>query len=158
MPAWIEQRAEHLLAKNPSMSKSTAYAVATQQSYGAGKNPKGFGTPEGKAVAKEKYDLPKKEYEKRPNPGKLDSPKMAGVSAAALEQYKHLMKYAFALAQYSGPPSRIKAAGAPLTPASRLSSTQQVGAPRTTSPPGPSIAEIAKPRGYGRVLPGADKS
>ena len=32
MPKWIHTRAEHLLAKNPKMRKSTAFAVATQQS------------------------------------------------------------------------------------------------------------------------------
>jgi hypothetical protein len=172
------------------MSKSTAFAVATQEAYATGKAPKGFGTPEGKAVAKEKYDLPKKAYEKTPNPGKLDSPKLASVSEGELKRYKYLMKFAFALSQYSGPTSsgpplqyasgippwreepviktsgppsqprivdKSKAAAAALYPASRLASTKQVGAPRTTAPPGPSIAEVSKPKGYGRVLPGAGK-
>jgi len=79
MPRWIHARAEHLLAKNPSMRKDTAFAIATQQAHATGKAPKekGWGTPEGKAEAKDKYDRPKKDYIKTPNPGNLDSPKLA---------------------------------------------------------------------------------
>ena len=51
MPAWIHDRAEHLLAKNPSMDKSTAFAIATQQGHKLGKNPKKYGTKEGKQEA-----------------------------------------------------------------------------------------------------------
>ena len=77
MPAWIHNRAEHLLAKNPSMNKSTAFAIATQQSHKMGKTPKGYGTSEGKREAKEKYDKPKKEYVKGANPGGLETPKLS---------------------------------------------------------------------------------
>lgn len=76
MPAFIHNRAEHLLAKNPSMPKSMAFALATQQSHALGKSPKDYGTPEGKAEAKKKYDGPKKDYKKTANPGGLKSPKM----------------------------------------------------------------------------------
>jgi Protein of unknown function (DUF5661) len=76
MPAFIHNRAEHILAKNPSMKKSTAFAIATQQSHALGKSPKGYGTPEGKAEAKKKYDEPRKEYRQTANPGSLTSPKM----------------------------------------------------------------------------------
>ncbi len=55
MPAWIHERAEHLLNKNPDMGKST---VATQQSHALGKSPKGYGTAEGRRVAKAKFDTP----------------------------------------------------------------------------------------------------
>lgn len=41
--------------RNPSMSESEAWAIATQQSHALGKSPKGYGTDEGKRVAKEKY-------------------------------------------------------------------------------------------------------
>jgi hypothetical protein len=78
MPQWIHNRAEHLLAKNPSMDKSQAFAIATQQSHSLGKSPKGYGTAAGRKKAKAKFDKPKKEYVKTPNPGKLDSPKMPG--------------------------------------------------------------------------------
>jgi hypothetical protein len=45
------------------------------------------------------------------------------------------------------------------TPAGRLASTRSVGAPKVTAPPGPSIAEVAKPkgRGFGGPIPGAKK-
>ncbi len=76
MPAFIHNRAEHILAKNPSMSKSMAFALATQQSHVLGKSPKGYGTSEGKVEAKKKYDSPKKDYKKTANPGGLKSPKM----------------------------------------------------------------------------------
>lgn len=42
--------------------------------------------------------------------------------------------------------------------AGRLHATQRVGAPRTTAPPGPSIAQIAKPKGYGTPIAGAKKT
>jgi hypothetical protein len=77
MPQWIHNRAEHLLAKNPSMDESEAFAIATQQSHSLGKSPKGYGTAAGRKKAKAKFDKPKKEYVKTPNPGKLESPKMA---------------------------------------------------------------------------------
>ncbi len=76
MPKWIHDRAEHLLAKNPSMSESTAWAVATQQSHALGKSPKGYGTTKGKREAKAKYETPKDDT-KKANPGGLDSPKLA---------------------------------------------------------------------------------
>ena len=76
MPAFIHDRAEHILAKNPKMSKSMAFALATQQSHALGKSPKGYGTSEGKAEAKKKYDGPKSDYKKSANPGGLKSPKM----------------------------------------------------------------------------------
>lgn len=79
MPAWVHDRAQHLLAKNPSMDKSQAFAIATQQGHSLGKTPKGYGTKAGRREAKGKYDKPKKEYVKTPNPGKLETPKLAGV-------------------------------------------------------------------------------
>ena len=76
MPTWIHDRAQHLLAKNPSMDKAQAFAIATQQSHALGKSPKGFGTPPGKREAKQKFDKPKKAYTKTPNPGGLETPKL----------------------------------------------------------------------------------
>ncbi len=80
MPKWIHDRAEHLLAKNPSMTKSQAFAIATQQSHKLGKSPKGYGTKEGKREARVKYDKPRKEYTKGANPGDLESPKLAAMA------------------------------------------------------------------------------
>lgn len=93
MPQWIHDRAEHILAKNPSMEKSTAFAVATQQAHRLGKSPKGYGTAAGRLEAKKKYDGPRKGYTKTPNPGKLESPKMAGVRLLVLQK----------AAEYGGP-------------------------------------------------------
>lgn len=45
-----------------------------------------------------------------------------------------------------------------LTPASRLASSMRIGKPRITSPSGPSIGDIAKPKGFGGKLPGATLS
>ena len=76
MPQWMHNRAEHILAKNPSMPKSEAFAIATQQSHALGKSPKGYGTAEGKREARARYDTPKDDR-KTDNPGYLESPKMA---------------------------------------------------------------------------------
>ena len=45
------------------------------------------------------------------------------------------------------------------TPAGQLAKTQSIGAPKATAPPGPSIADIAKPKGakFGIGIPGAFK-
>jgi hypothetical protein len=75
MPAWMHERAEHILAKNPSMPKSEAFAIATQQMHSLGKGPKSYGTAEGKRTAKAKYDTPKDD-KKTANPGNLKSEKM----------------------------------------------------------------------------------
>ena len=68
MPAWIHNRADHIRSKNPSMPKSEAFAIATQQSYATGKAPKSYGTSEGHHEAKKKYDAPKSEYKKEADP------------------------------------------------------------------------------------------
>ena len=62
----------------------------------------------------------------------------------------------------SGPPSekktdKEKKAGSAVTPAGRLRASQQVGLPKTTAAPGPSIAQISKPVGFGKPIPGATK-
>lgn len=75
MPAWIHGRAEHILAKNPSMPKGEAFAIATQQAHAVGKSPKSYGTLEGRETAKAKYDTPKDD-KKTANPGGLKSPKL----------------------------------------------------------------------------------
>jgi hypothetical protein len=80
---WLHSRAEHLLAKNPSMPKGEAFAIATQQAEATGHTPNSFGTAEGKATAKAKFNTPKDD-EQRANPGGLDSPKLAALGAAPL--------------------------------------------------------------------------
>lgn len=58
MPAWIHNRAERILSKNPDMDKGEAFAIATQQAHALGKSPKGYGTSEGRAEAHRKYRTP----------------------------------------------------------------------------------------------------
>lgn len=50
-----------------------------------------------------------------------------------------------------------KQAGIPTTPAGQLAKSQAIGKPRVTPPAGPSIAQIAKPKGFGTPIPGATK-
>lgn len=69
MPKWIHDRAMSLKKDmektyGPEKAEQVAFAVATQQSRRLGKSPKKYGTPEGKAVARAKFDKPKKEYKK----------------------------------------------------------------------------------------------
>lgn len=82
----------------------------------------------------------------------------------------------FSTNQYSGvmnPPAMVYASGIPgwkeppvkaakkeasaITPAGRLASSRAIGAPRVTAAPGPSIAQIAKPKGFGTNIAGAGK-
>ncbi len=56
MPAWIHERAKHILAKNKDATKQMAFALATQQAHALGKSPKGYGTEEGREKAKAKYE------------------------------------------------------------------------------------------------------
>lgn len=180
MPQWIHSRAKHLLARNPDMEKSTAFAIATNQAHKLGKTSKGFGTRQAKSRAKDIYDKPKKEYEQKANPENLKTPKLASVAALVVAELK---KEAFTKSQYSGPlgpgsmkyhsslpafsAPPVKTAGppppkaklaAPITPQAKLQQSKSVGAPRTTAPPGPSIAQIAKPKGFGKPIPGAIKT
>jgi hypothetical protein len=80
MPAWIHDRAMSLKKDmektyGPEKAKQVAFAVATQQAHRLGKSPKTykskvtgekerFGTTVGRVVAKQKFDKPKKEYQK----------------------------------------------------------------------------------------------
>jgi hypothetical protein len=44
-----------------------------------------------------------------------------------------------------------------ITPAGRLNSASAIGAPKMTAAPGPSISQIAKPKGFGMPMSGAKK-
>ncbi len=87
MPAWVHDRAQHLLAKNPNMPKSMAFALATDQGHATGKTPKKYGTLEGRKRAKQKYDKPRKEYVKTPNPGNLETPKLESREKTAMYDF-----------------------------------------------------------------------
>ena len=58
MPAWIHNRADRILRKNPNMDESEAFAIATQQAHALGKSPEGYGTSSGRTAAKRKYRTP----------------------------------------------------------------------------------------------------
>lgn len=79
MPAWIHERAKHILAKNKDATKQMAFAIATQQAHALGKSPKGYGTSEGRSKAKSKYDTPSDD-KKTANPGGLKTKKLAHVT------------------------------------------------------------------------------
>ena len=70
MPEWMHSRAKHIMAKNPEMPESQAFAIATQQMHALGKSPKGYGTAKGKHEAKAKYDTPKDDT-KTADPGHI---------------------------------------------------------------------------------------
>ena len=86
MPAWMHDRADHIMEKNPSMPKSEAFAIATQQSHALGKSPKGFGTAAGKAKAKAKFKTPGDDVHTA-NPSKE-----ASVFAAFTQEVQRLIK------------------------------------------------------------------
>jgi hypothetical protein len=104
MPEWMHNRAEHILAKNPSMPKSEAFAIATQQMHAGGHGPKGYGTVQGRRTAKAKYDTPKND-EQRSNPGSLESPKMKHAAIGG-SLVRVLSKIGFASSAYGGQPAQ----------------------------------------------------
>lgn len=69
-------------------------------------------------------------------------------------------KYAMSIATMGALVDLMKTGGVGITPAGQLAKTQSVGAPKVTAPPGPSIADIAKPKGakFGIGIPGAFKT
>lgn len=85
MPKWMHDRAEHILAKNPDMPKSQAFAIATQQSHALGKSPKSYGTLKGREEAKAKYKTPGDD-KKTADPGHLA--KLEKAAALELERQK----------------------------------------------------------------------
>lgn len=159
MPKWIHERAEHLLAKNPKMPESEAWALATQQSHALGKSPKGYGTAKGRRVAKKKYDTPE------------DDQKTAMNQVALEAFFDELQKIGFnetgygptggfvEFNQVSGTPGGdvpslqqappgLKKRAMP-SPARLLASSQHAG--QNMKPPGMSAANTG--RTFGKVLP-----
>lgn len=62
---WIHDRAHRIMEESTApMSKSQAYAIATQQAHKVGKSPKDFRTPQGVHEARIKYNEPKAAYQK----------------------------------------------------------------------------------------------
>lgn len=67
-PKWIHDRAHHIMRKDRGVGKSTAYAIATQQSHASEHTPGSWGTEEGREEAKEKYEKPASSYEQTADP------------------------------------------------------------------------------------------
>lgn len=67
------------------MPESMSWALATQQSYAAGKAPKNYGTTQGKKKALRKYDDGKAAYKKTANPP--SKTKTSGFSLAFLSGF-----------------------------------------------------------------------
>lgn len=107
MPAWIHDRAKHIMSKNPDMNESTAFAVATQQSHALGKSPKGYGTVKGRATAKKKYKTPEDDQKK---------------AASVLVE---LHKQAFGVSSYSGPLNPVIDSGASFQPPKKAPTLQR---------------------------------
>jgi hypothetical protein len=95
MPAWIHNRAEHLLAKNPKMNKSQAFAIATKQSKAKTAMVDNLNENIGKPKIRKKSAV-------SPNPDfrvKISS----AVSDAFLRAFNRYMeKNAFTRSQYAG--------------------------------------------------------
>lgn len=104
MPEWVHNRAEHLLAKNPSMPKSMAFAIATQQGESGGHVPKGFGTAEGRRTSKAKFSTPKDD-ERKANPGGLETPKLKHAAIGPM-LVSLLSKVGFAPSAFGGQPAQ----------------------------------------------------
>lgn len=100
MPAWLHARAEHIMAKNPDMPKSEAFAISTQQSHALGKSPKSYGTAAGRRTAKQKYKTPE------------DDVKTA--MDVVLEETRE--KTAFSTNTFSGPMNPVIESGASYLP------------------------------------------
>lgn len=87
--SWIYHRAKRLRKKNPNMSESQSFAIATQQAHKVGRSPKGFRTPQGVREAKAKFDRPKREYQKTAG---LLVPAMAASTLAGIVLANQLAK------------------------------------------------------------------
>lgn len=81
------------------------------------------------------------------------------LSYGRFKQESYLPPFQAPALKTAGPPSEKteKSASAPLTPASRFASTSLIGKPKMSAPPGPSIAQLTKPKGYGEPIAGATK-
>jgi len=132
--------------------------------------------PAKRLAASQKVGMPKMEQPKvKPLGMKLafaTSQYSGGPGEGPLRRYaSHIPPFRQPQLKTAGPPSektlaREKTAmldefcklNAVQSPEAQITSSQKVGAPRTTAPPGPSIQQISKPVGYGRALAGATKS
>lgn len=94
---WIHDRAHRILEKGElqkqygDRAKQVAYALATQQAHKMKKTPKkkgGYGTPVGRAVARAKFQKPRKEYRKTASAWNRILVKTAAVGGQDLRSFK----------------------------------------------------------------------
>jgi len=85
---------------------------------------------------------------------------MRGDSAAAAKKipWKYVVPGLVALGGLTAGAHYLDKQAVALTPMGQLRSTQRIGRPKVTAPPGPSIADVSKPHGFGKPLPGAAKN
>lgn len=135
MPQWMHDRAKHIMAKNPSMPESEAFAIATQQSHALGKSPKGYGTPQGRHEAKEKYNTPGDD-KKTADPGGVGKEHEEASGKSKTAQIRHLLPF---LDGFSDELQKIAGAlqGAPTT-VSEIKST----IPRSTMKSAPKYTKV----------------
>jgi hypothetical protein len=129
MPQWIHERADHIRRKNPGMPKSESFAIATQQSHATGHTPKGYGTPTGKHVAKQKYDEPKSDYTQTADP--RSKSKTGGINLGMMRSFAdELEKIAFGQGMNTAMHGAYKNTAPKMT-------TKPTAVPREPAPPAP---------------------
>lgn len=174
MPAWIHNRADRILRKNPNMDEREAFAIATQQAHALGKSPKGYGTAEGRAAARRKYRTPQddqktasafmwdaffSELEKfaafMPTRGAASLLKRAPTAfkpASEASVFAKMLRKApldpTAIKGAPAPTHRVATGGVPATPAAPAQVKSPfgpaAGAPTGMSPPSPTVSPTLK--------------
>jgi hypothetical protein len=129
MPAWIHDRAKHIRSKNPEMSESESFAIATQQAHATGHTPKGFGTSQGKKVAKGKYDEPKAEYVQTADPS--SKTKKSSISLVSVQGFARELEKIATLASVNAVGNGALRRSTLMTPPKKTS------IPRDPAPPAP---------------------
>jgi len=143
MPKWIHDRADHILAKNPSMPKSEAFAIATQQAHAVGKSPKGYGTHHGRTEAREKYKTPGDDM-KTANPGHLKAAQMTAFFDELEKAAGFLDRTLEALGRVNRGGSFVGGAGGK-SPSEGFKAFQEQMAKRRIAAPAAAPAPISKP-------------
>jgi hypothetical protein len=179
--SWINDRAQHLQVRNPSLTKEAAVAIAATQARLLGKEaapaglmgfkpgawraqagftPKGMMTPAQRLEKNTQVGFFNPDKGLKPLGAKLaftQSEYSGDMNPPRIRHESGAPPFTAPPIKVAGPPSQKKTA-APLTPVARLSAAKAVGAPKVTAPAGPSIAQIAKPKGFGIPMPGATKT
>lgn len=128
------------------MSKSESFAIATQQAHAAGKAPKGYGTPEGKAVAKQKYDDPKSSYKQTAAPKTKHSSSHEALWSGFMDELQKIAAAAATMGSMTKtikmPPTHAKMTSKPVTrePDPPAATLDHFSSSRTIQPPPATMA------------------